>query len=209
MITSLLVKTKRGAPLEPRDEIELDMDGIVGGVPCSPLRHLLMLPETTIREFDLMPGDLRENVIMKDIDIHSIESGRILYIGSAHVRVTFHCEPCSVIKDKVNLRAVQHKRGVLGSVVRPGLIRIGDSIIVGPQMYEEIPYNLKDRVKWYIDKCDAPIHVVDLVGAIGLSKSYCRVMPGIVKSRNDIDPEMILYGEREQVDERQMSLKLK
>lgn len=41
------------------------------------------------------PGDFRENVVVDLDDLNALPSGTELQIGTAAVRLTLHCEPCS------------------------------------------------------------------------------------------------------------------
>ena len=197
-VKHLFVKYVHGESLVSVNKIAVSVvEGIIGSVPSLPYRQVLLLPATTLQEFELQPGDLRENIIVDDLDIHSLISGTVIKIGEVETRLTFHCEPCSVIKDKVSTRKIIHKRGYLGVFLNDGIISLGDSIeIVKDKSYESIPYSLGDRVKWYLEKQDSPVFVSKLVKEIGLSNAYCRAIPNIIRKRPDIDSNMIRYMKR-------------
>ena len=130
MVRHLLIKKHQGQSLCRSMKIDVRLDGIVGNVPCLPLRQVLLLPSSTLADFSLEPGDLRENVVIDGINLHDLQSGTILKVGEVKIHLTFHCEPCKVISDKVNLRAIKHQRGVLGRFITIGSVRIGDSVII-------------------------------------------------------------------------------
>lgn len=168
--------------------------GITNHIYSHKYRQMLILPIEVLSEFNLNPTDLRENLLVQvPFNLHSLESGTVLQIGEVKVRLTFHCEPCSKIKDIVNIRKIIYKRGYLCQILNEGKISIEDDIVVLEKDYETIPYKISDRIKWYLDSIDNPILVSDLVIKIGLSKSYCRAIPNIIRNRNDIDISKILY----------------
>ena len=74
-----------------------------------------------------------------------------------------------------------------------GVIKVGDAVVVGDKSFDAIPYRIDDRIKWYLDKQDKPVPVSKLAFDIGLSNSYCRAIPNLVRNRDDIRKELILY----------------
>ena len=193
-VKGLLMKQARGAPMVPVNSMQVANGSITGNVTCTPLRQVLILPEAVLQEFNLSPGDLRENIIVDHPDMHELPSGTAVIVGTVRIRLTFHCEPCKVISKKVNIRRIVHRRGYLGSFLSGGVINVGDTMSVLGKDYEEIPYDVKDRIRWYLRDHNGPVPVTRLVFDIGLSKSYCRVIPLLVKSMADIDPSRIVYA---------------
>lgn len=174
--------------------ISVTTEGIVNHIPSRTYRQILILPIEVLSNFNLNPMDLKENLLVDvPFDLHSLESGTVLQIGEVKIRLTFHCEPCGKIKNVVNIKKIEYNRGYLGVVLNKGEISIGDKVTVLEEKYESIPYKLSDRIKWYLDSIDKPIFVSELVLKIGLSKSYCRAIPALIKKRNDIDKRKILY----------------
>ena len=169
-------------------------DGIVGSLRMQEFRQILILPKSTTDEFGIEPGALKENVIVDTpFDIHSLESGTVMILGSVKVRLTFQCEPCAQIKNIVNVRKIMFKRGYLGQILNSGSMSVGDDVAILKEKYEPIPYKHADRIKWYLEKCEEPVTASDLVLNIGLSKSYCRAVPNIIRNRHDIDKSKIIY----------------
>ena len=199
MIESIFIKSSsHDFFMTRKEEIKVDKIGIEGHIRCHKFRQVLILPKSSLKEFNLKAGQLKENLLINDegLDIHSLLSGTVIQVGSAKIRLTFHCEPCVKIKGLVSTRKIAHKRGYLGQIVHEGIIKCGDSITVLPEKYEKIPYQLADRIKWYLDKMTEPIMVSELVSNIGLSKSYCRAVPNIIKNREDIDKSKILFASK-------------
>jgi len=193
IVRHLFVKDAHGTPMRSVMAFGVGPNGIEGNVYCLPLRQVLIVPTQSLTEFDLKPGDLGENMVVDGIDLHKLESGTVIQIGSVRIRLTFHCEPCRKIADKVDLKKITHKRGVLGNFLNTGIIKVGDAGVAGAKSFDAIPYRIDDRIKWYLDKQDKPVPVSKLAFDIGLSNSYCRAIPNLVRNRDDIRKELILY----------------
>lgn len=195
MIEQLLIKPSiNDKVMINRNYLEVTKKGISGNIQCHEFRQILILPVETLYEFNLKAGQLKENVIVNtSFDIHSLVSGTVIQLGTAKIRLTFHCEPCGKIKGIVSLNKILHKRGYLGQVINNGKIEVGNEVKVLGKEYESIPYKLADRIKWYLNSISNPIPVSELVINIGLSKSYCRAIPNIIRNRDDIDKRKILY----------------
>ncbi|WP_299495772.1 MOSC domain-containing protein [uncultured Shewanella sp.] len=200
MIKHLFLKTANDTPTVVMvNELSLSSNGILGGVTRHEFRHLLLLPLSTLTEFNIPPGQLGENILLSEEmerDIHTYPSGTVFKIGEVLLRITFHCEPCKKIKHLASANKILHKRGVLAQVINGGNIYVGDKIKIMETTFEPIPYALADRVKWYLNKIDNAIAVTTLVDEIGLSKSYCRAIPNIIRNRTDIDATKIVFKNR-------------
>jgi hypothetical protein len=179
--------------------LNLALDGIEKSLKQHSLKQVLLLPRSSLIEFELQAGQLKENIVISDtIDLHNLESGSVLKIGLVKIRLTFHCEPCSKIKHLVNHKKILHKRGYHGQVVQAGPINVGDSISLTNERYAPIPYDFADRVKWYLEKTTGDIWASDLVYDIGLSSSYCRALPNILRNRSDIEKSRILFKNKQE-----------
>ena len=92
--------------------------------------------------FDVTPGAMGENIATRGIDLLSLPKGTVLAIGDgARVEITGLRNPCSQIDDFQPglLKAVLgrdaaggliRKAGVMGIVLRDGVVRPGDSIAI-------------------------------------------------------------------------------
>jgi len=167
--------------------------GIASGVFCSPFRQILINTEETLRSFGISPGQLWENILLDQIDIHSIPSGSIIQIGNVQLRLTFHCEPCFKIKHIVGPKTILHQRGYLGQVINAGTIRNGDPTKLIDVRMEAIPYDAVERIVWFLKKHSKPIFASELIWEVGLAPSYCRALPAIIKKHKEIDGKMILF----------------
>ncbi|MBL4650134.1 MAG: MOSC domain-containing protein, partial [Aureispira sp.] len=108
VVTNLLVKRKRGDeyPLEEVPSFEVNENGIVGTIPTSITRHVLFLPKQILEEFNLVPGNFRENIIVEGANIHELKSGTVLLIGAVKIRLTYHCEPCKRVHKFVSAKEI-------------------------------------------------------------------------------------------------------
>ena len=180
-VTNLFVKPAHGGALESVGTIAYDRQGIQNGVVCAPFRQVLIASQSVTAECGLSPGDLRENVVVSFDSLYKLPSGTVVQIGQALIRLTFHCEPCKKILKLVDLDRILHKRGVFGTFLNDGAISVGDSFTITEQKFEEIPYAVNDRIRWYLNKGDPSAAALDLVHTIGLPASYARAMPRLLK----------------------------
>lgn len=182
-VQHLLVKTRKGAPLEPRERLELEpTQGILGSVLSPPLRHMLLVSSTDVREFKLSPGDFRENAVLDFDELNGLPSGTEIQIGTARIRLTFHCEPCSQVARFARPSELLHRRGCLGCVSARGSIRVGDSVAVLGRPFAEIPYKVQERLAWYLERCAEPIDASSLLWELGLSRNYARALPAPLRN---------------------------
>ena len=87
----------------------------------------------------LGPGDIGENLLLSDIDPHSLGPNVELDIGMVRVQITRICDPCeslgklpqigkeglpSLLKDSIGYR------GWYARVILPGKVTIGDEVVV-------------------------------------------------------------------------------
>jgi MOSC domain-containing protein YiiM len=107
--------------------------------------HLLQseLFDTLLAEgHAVFPGDLGENVTTRGIDLLSLPAGTVLELGAdARVEITGLRNPCSQIDrfqagltakvlDRDANGALVRKAGVMAVVLRGGVVRAGDAIVV-------------------------------------------------------------------------------
>ncbi len=188
-VTHLFLKRGHGQRLEVVSNLEFGRGGLVGNVACSPLRQVLLTSQSVTADCGLQSGDLRENIVVDVDELYDLPSGTVVKIGEALIRLTFHCEPCRNVLSLIDFDRILHKRGVLGCFLNSGSISIGDAFSVTEQKYEPIPYELKERVRWFLRKQDAGLAATDLVHTLGLPSSCARVLPAILsKWRGGRDP---------------------
>ena len=180
-VTNLYIKRKHGAALEDVTTLAFDKNGISGGVACAPFRQVLIASRPILTDCGLKPGDLRENVLLEDDGLYDLPSGTVVRLGQALIRLTFHCEPCKKILNLIAFDRIVHRRGVFGCFLNAGTISLGDRLVVTEQKFEPIPYAIKERIRWFLSKGNAPAAAGQLIEAIGLPSSYARAMPRLLE----------------------------
>src|SRR4026207_386002 len=77
----------------------LDGRGIDGDCHVKPggSRQVLLMSEENCDAFGLAPGEVRENIVTRGIDLQALPTGTLLTIGDAALEITKHCEPCAFI----------------------------------------------------------------------------------------------------------------
>lgn len=181
-VKNLFIKQVKGAALCAVHKLRFSRAGIDGNLPCSPLRQILILPLSTLDEFALQPGSLRENVVVDYARLHELESGTELSIGAARIRLTFHCEPCGRVADKARASALLHKRGYLGLFLNAGEIRLSDTVESLGVQHEPVPYSTKDRIRWALERRSEPVTAAKLLFDCGVPVGYARALPRYLTS---------------------------
>jgi MOSC domain-containing protein YiiM len=181
LVTNLFVKRAHGEKLEPVANFDFNERGIVNGVPCSPLRQVLITSQPVIIKCGLNAGDLRENIVVDANELYELPSGTVVAIGAARIRLTFHCEPCKAFRKVIEPSRIVHKRGALGCFLNSGTISIGDGFSITEEKYEATPYKVADRMRWLLGNDEISMAGADLVHALGLPSSYARAMPRILQ----------------------------
>ena len=109
--------------------IEGDRHAVSEGVRTA--RQVLLMDEETLSKFDLVRGQVRENITTTGIDLHSLEPGRQVSLGNdATVEITGFCTPCArmdEVRDGLQT-ALHEQRGMLATVVQSGSIAVGDRV---------------------------------------------------------------------------------
>ena len=180
-VAKLFVKCESGSKMTQVSTLLGDESGIRGNVACHRFRQILILNTKTVDQFSLSPGDLCENVLVRSDGLHDFPSGTELLLGTLRVRLTFHCEPCKKIASAVDPRRITHQRGYLGTILNAGDVSVGDSVKHLGKPFDEIPYTAIERVRWFLDRHHGEVAARDLVSAIALRNSYCRVIPRYLK----------------------------
>ena len=126
---------KRRAPMEELPEARaLEEVGLEGCAHARPQgkRQVLLMDRETLDVFELLPGIVRENVTTEGLDVNCLAIGERLQIGKVELQVSAVCDPCVQIEAlRAGLQAaMQRRRGMLCRVVRGGILRRGDEIVV-------------------------------------------------------------------------------
>jgi MOSC domain-containing protein YiiM len=126
---------KRREPMEELEEARAMKDvGLEGCAHARPQgkRQVLLIDRETLDVFELVPGIVRENVTTEGIDVNGLAIGQRVLIGEVEFEMSAVCDPCEQIEAlRPGLQAaMQGRRGMLCRVVRGGLLKRGDEIVV-------------------------------------------------------------------------------
>jgi MOSC domain-containing protein YiiM len=93
-------------------------------------RQVLLVDIETLREMDLSPGIIRENITTEGLDVNGLALGQKLKVGEVELVVSVVCEPCEQIEALRTglMDAMVGKRGMLCRVTSGGTVKAGDEI---------------------------------------------------------------------------------
>jgi MOSC domain-containing protein YiiM len=108
------------------------MDGCAHARPGGK-RQVLLMDIETLRTMDLAPGITRENITTEGLNVNALTVGQRLRVGLVELEVSAVCEPCELMeKIRAGLMAeLQGRRGMLCRVLRGGVVKQGDAIVLG------------------------------------------------------------------------------
>jgi len=183
-VQNLFIKQKRKAEMAIADSLNLVEDlGIVGDVNRDRLspRQVLITCRADLEQLKIVPGELRENIVLDTADVSAFKPGaKLTFTGGVEIRLTFYCEPCKRIAHLADsIKSLEGKRGILGVVKAGGAIALQDQVRIEPNYFpalSEIPY---ERFLNYIKKIPRGKVVTyrQILKCIGVDKSYFRAIP--------------------------------
>ncbi|MEP0766643.1 MAG: hypothetical protein HRF45_08910 [Fimbriimonadia bacterium] len=137
-VVSLQIKLQRGT-MEPRDVVFAeDEGGLRDDLHAnSSGRQILLIDLQTLDDFGHEPGQIREQITLDMPNLQTLPEGTRLAIGDAVLEIGRPCAPCEYMARLVGgsdpfgwLERIRGHRGVFARAVRPGAIRIGDTVSV-------------------------------------------------------------------------------
>lgn len=133
-IHNLFIKPAHGQPMQAVDAVEAESGkGLVGDASYGrSKRQVLIIERETLQDFDLAPGQVRENLTVGGIGVSGLPPGTRLQAGAALLEVTGDCAPCKFLDDiKDGLQdEMTGRRGTLCRVLHGGAIRVDDAITI-------------------------------------------------------------------------------
>ena len=140
-ILNLHIARVKGTPSDPVQEATaISAHGLEGDRSClvNNARQVLVMDQETLDEFELAPGQVKENITTTGLDLSQTQPGQVFFIGSEGSEVTMEivgeCEPCGKMDAiRMGLRErLNHRRGMLAMVISGGTIKVGDTIRIEP-----------------------------------------------------------------------------
>ena len=137
-IVNIHIARVKGTPSDPVQEANaIPGMGLEGDRSCAKgnIRQVLLVDKETLDEFELKPGQIKENITTTGMDMSQTQPGQVFFIGdTVTMEIVGECEACGKmdglkpgLKDKINGR-----RGMLAMVINGGTLKVGDSIRLEP-----------------------------------------------------------------------------
>ena len=97
-------------------------------------RQVLLMEEEVLEALGLKPGDVREQVTVRNLGLDRLAFGTRLRVGEAVLEVAGPCAPCERMNEiRSGLKQVlEGQRGRFVRVVPPGAFAVGDTFTVIP-----------------------------------------------------------------------------
>ncbi len=138
MVTNLHIARVKGTPSDPVEEATaISAHGLEGDRSCNVrnARQVLVMDKETLDHFELVPGQIKENITTEGLDLSQAAPGNVFFVGDeVTMEVVGECEPCGKM-DAIRLglrEELDHRRGILAIVISGGPIKVGDSIRIEP-----------------------------------------------------------------------------
>ena len=135
-VTALFTKPGSGQPMKQSESLQLIAGKGIDGDDSYGRKHrqVLFVDKAILDQFDLSPGDLRENITVTGIDLKAVSARSRISIGKTELLVQGECTPCSKMDEiRPGLQdALREQRGILASVTTNGRIHVGDPVVISP-----------------------------------------------------------------------------
>jgi len=97
-------------------------------------RSVLLVEQEVLDAFGLAPGDVREQVTVRGLELMKLVFGSRLRVGDAVLEVAGPCAPCARMDElQAGLRRnLDGRRGRFVRVVHEGSFGVGDAVVVEP-----------------------------------------------------------------------------
>lgn len=93
-------------------------------------RSILLMEQEVLDQHGLAPGDVREQMTVRGLDLNALEPGSHLRIGGAVLEVGKACDPCQRMEElRPGLRKqLEGRRGRFVQVITGGTVAEGDTV---------------------------------------------------------------------------------
>jgi MOSC domain-containing protein YiiM len=134
-VVALFVCKASRAPLVPMERVEAIAEtGLRGDRHAKPGSHrqVLLIGQEILDQLGLAPGQVREQVTVRGIDLDRLALGARLRIGSALLEIANPCQPCERMDEiRAGLKdTLVGRRGRFVRVVESGSFAVGDPLVV-------------------------------------------------------------------------------
>ena len=132
-VAAIHLNEKSRAPLRRVDRVNATADsGLDGDRHARPgrRRQVLIVEQEVLDEFSLQPGDVREQITVRDVKLYDLEVGARLRAGTVVLEAQEPCAPCARMDElRPGLKdAIDGRRGRFFRVVEAGSFAVGDKL---------------------------------------------------------------------------------
>ncbi len=116
-IVNIHIARVKGTPSDPVQEANaISGKGLEGDRSCAEgnMRQVLLMDKETLDEFELEPGQIKENITTTGVDMSQTQPSKMNALQPG-------------LLDRIN-----HRRGMLAMVINGGSFKVGDSIRLAP-----------------------------------------------------------------------------
>jgi molybdenum cofactor synthesis domain-containing protein len=154
-IISVNISEKKGTVKNPVDSIHLTNLGVEQDAHSGPWnRQVSLLGTESIRKFEketgrqVTPGEFAENITTEGLDLWKMHPLDRFNCGDTELEVTqigkeCHGNSCAIFKEVGD--CVMPKEGIFCRVIRPGVLRPGDTLEYHPKIFSVHIITLSDR----------------------------------------------------------------
>jgi MOSC domain-containing protein YiiM len=134
-IVALHLTPRSRASLEHPAQVEaVAGQGLAGNRHTRPgsRRQVLLMDAETLERLALQPGDVREQVTVRGLDLNGLAMGTRLRAGSAVLEMGGPCAPCERMNELRPglMQVLEGRRGRFAHVVQAGTFAVGDPLVV-------------------------------------------------------------------------------
>jgi MOSC domain-containing protein YiiM len=136
VVVALHLTRRSRAPVEPVARADALLEqGLAGNRHTRPNnrgRQVLFIDAETLEGLDLVPGQVREQVTVRGLDLAAMVTGTRFGVGTAVFEIGAPCAPCQRMDEiRPGLREVlEGCRGRFARVVQAGSLAVGDPVQV-------------------------------------------------------------------------------
>jgi MOSC domain-containing protein YiiM len=99
-------------------------------------RQILIVESETLRDFGLLPGQIRENMVVEKLALSRLPVGTRLSTDEVVLEVSGDCAPCDFLNSiKPGLMdAIRGRRGVFAVVRKGGILKVGSDVAIEAEL---------------------------------------------------------------------------
>lgn len=133
-IKHIFIKPSQGAAMLEMDrtqavaEMGLENDLAFG----KKSRQILIIETETLEDFKLQPGQIRENIVVENLNVSDLPIGTRLISQDVILEINGECAPCDFLNSVSPglMEDIRGRRGVFASVIQGGALVSGAKIQV-------------------------------------------------------------------------------